>query len=163
METALSRGDLLRLTWAEIDFETGTITPAGGRIKTGVEQIAPLTDAVRKILADIKRERRKVVSIETRNLVFVKDGDAIGGNQIDKAVKRACESAGIKGFVFHCTRHMAKTSWARAGIGVEAAMLAAGHASVEMHRTYVHLARSDIAKAFGVGAAPLRHGRRVKS
>jgi hypothetical protein len=36
-------------------------------------------------------------------------------------------------------------------------MLAAGHASVQMHQAYIHLQRSDIGKAFGTAvASPLR-------
>jgi len=35
------------------------------------------------------------------------------------------------------------------GIPVEAAMLAAGHSSIQMHQAYVHLQKSDISKAFG--------------
>jgi len=29
-------------------------------------------------------------------------------------------------------------------------MLAAGHSSVQMHNRYIHLQRSDVAKAFGI-------------
>ena len=48
------------------------------------------------------------------------------------------------------TAHCAKTAWARQGVGVDVAMLAAGHASVQMHQAYVHLQREDVAKAFGI-------------
>jgi hypothetical protein len=42
-------------------------------------------------------------------------------------MREACRKAGIEDFRFHDLRHTAKTGWARAGISVEAAMLAAGH------------------------------------
>ena len=42
-ETCLSQGDLLRLTDEMIDEKAGVIVPRDGRIKTGVEQVSPLT------------------------------------------------------------------------------------------------------------------------
>src|SRR5262249_28595065 len=53
LETCLSRGDLLRLKWPNIDEQTGVIVPEGGRKKTGVRQVAPLTPAAREIFDDI--------------------------------------------------------------------------------------------------------------
>ena len=65
-----------------------------------------------------------------------------------RGLATACKKAGVKGFTFHDYRHTAKTKWAGAGIPVEAAMKAAGHKSVAMHNRYVHLQRSDVARAF---------------
>src|SRR5258705_842667 len=59
LETCLSLGDLLRLTWDDIDYGNGVIVPNGGRLKTEVRQAAPLPAAVRKILADLKREAKR--------------------------------------------------------------------------------------------------------
>jgi len=47
-ETGLSEGDILRLDDTMIDCETGVIIPEGGRIKTEVDQVAPLTDRARE-------------------------------------------------------------------------------------------------------------------
>ena len=166
METSLSRGDLLRLTWSMIDEEEGVIVPDGGRKKTGVRQAAPLTDNVRAVLAEIRAERivpEKVTSFEQTikelkklpaisPLVFLREnGQPITGDMIVTALRNACKLAKVSNFTFHDTRHCAKTAWARAGIPVEAAMLAAGHASVQMHHAYIHLQKSDVAKAFGTG------------
>ena len=45
-ETCLSEGDLIRLTESMIDEKIGVVRPKGGRTKTGVEQISPLTDGL---------------------------------------------------------------------------------------------------------------------
>jgi integrase len=132
LETCLSRGDLLRLRWEDIDEESGTIMPDGGRVKSEVEQATPLTNAVKKVLANIKRERQhaNVHNLETAHLVFVReDGSAITGDMMNKAQLKAFDRADVKDFHFHDTRHTIKTSWARRGIPVEAAMLGAGQAS----------------------------------
>jgi integrase len=57
-ETCLSFSDLLRLTEDIVDVVKGVVVPGGGRKKTGAEQISPLTIRARKILGEIKRERR---------------------------------------------------------------------------------------------------------
>jgi site-specific recombinase XerC len=143
----------LRLTWDDIDWDDGVIVPGGGRKKTqGVRQIAPLTETVRTILEEIKQDRKrsKVENIAGTGLVFVRDdGRPISGNAITKVLHKACKRAKVRNFRFHDTRHTAKTEWARKGIPVEAAMLAAGHSSIQMHQAYVHLQKSDISKAFG--------------
>jgi len=149
VETGVSEADLLRLTDAMIDEEAGVIIPTGGRKKTGVRQVAPLTDRMRAILAEIREDRRQHKIAPTNRLVFTRDGRHISKDQLGRALRTACRKAGIEDFRFHDLRHTCKTRWARAGISVEAAMLAAGHNSVAMHNHYVHLQADDIAKFFG--------------
>ncbi len=159
LETCLSRGDLLRLTDDDIDDENGVIVPNGGRLKTEVRQAAPLTEAVKKIFADIKRERKRAKVQTISTLVFTReDGRPITGDMVNKARLKACKRAKVSDFKFHDSRHTAKTSWARRGIPVEAAMLGAGHKSIQMHQHYVHLQKSDIGKAFGT--APKIEGKK---
>lgn len=57
-ETCLSESDIIRLTKSMIDRQRREIVPAGGRVKTGVEQRAPLTDPVIEIMEEIERERK---------------------------------------------------------------------------------------------------------
>jgi integrase len=54
------------------------------------------------------------------------------------------------GFRLHDFRHIAQTNWARRKVHVDAAMLAAGHAGVQMHKRYVNLKADDVAEAFGL-------------
>lgn len=149
-ETAISEGDLLRLTDDMINEEAGTIELAGGRIKTSVKQVAPLTQRAREILAEIRADHRKAKVKNMLRLIFTReDGRAINKDMITGKMRRASKAAGVPNFVFHDLRHTAKTNWARQGISVDVAMLAAGHSSVQMHQRYVHLQSEDIAKAFG--------------
>ncbi len=150
METCLSEGDLIRLTYDMINEETGIIEPEGGRCKTKVEQVAPLTARFREILEEIRQDQKRSKVQNIGGLVFTReDGRPINKDMVTGAMERACKKAGIRDFRFHDFRHCAKTAWAERGISVEAAMLAAGHKSPQMHQHYVHLQRSSIAKAFG--------------
>lgn len=64
-ETCLPEGDIIRLTKGMIDRQRREIVPAGGRVKTGVEQRAPLTDRVLEILDEIERENVVLLSSPT--------------------------------------------------------------------------------------------------
>jgi integrase len=150
-ETCLSQGDLLRLTDDEIDTRLGVIKPEGGRIKTGVEQVSPLTKRAREILDEIRREKRSGAIVpNVSGLVFTKeDGAPITKGMINGQVEKAVRKTKVKKFVFHNYRNTALTEWARRGIHVDVAMKAAGHDSVQMHKRYVRLRQEDIASAFG--------------
>lgn len=150
-ETCLSQGDLLRLTDAMIDERQGTIKPDGGRKKSGVEQVSPLTEKARQIVEEIKSEKRSGAIVSNlQGLVFtLNDGTPINKSMIHAQVKKAIRETGVKKFVFHNLRNTALTEWARQGIPVDVAMKASGHASVQMHKRYVDLQAADVANAFG--------------
>jgi integrase len=141
----------LRLTDDMIDERQGTITPEGGRKKSGVEQVSPLTDRAREIYEQIRAEKRSGAIVPNlQGLVFtLNDGTPINRSMIHSQVKRAIRETGVKKFVFHNLRNTALTEWARQGIPVDVAMKASGHASVQMHKRYVDLQASDVAKIFG--------------
>ena len=151
-ETCLSEVDIIRLTKGMIDKQRREIVPAGGRVKTGVEQRAPLTDRVLEILDEIEREKRRGTIVANVNgLVFTRDdGRAINKDMITQAVRVARKRAKVDNFRFHDYRHSAKTEWSRQGVHVDIAMKAAGHNSVAMHQRYVNLKPGDVARAFGI-------------
>jgi integrase len=120
-----------------------------------VRQVAPLTDRVAEILDEIELQRKQSKVRNVHGLVFTRDnGKPINKDAITGTLRRACRDAKVKDFRFHDFRHCAKTAWAQMAGSAEAALLAAGHSSVEMHKRYIHLQRSDVAKAFGI----LQHG-----
>jgi integrase len=130
-ETCLSQGDLLRLTDEMIDEKAGVIVPRDGRIKTGVEQVSPLTAMVREVLKEIRFERGKIQNLTSRQ-VFTKNGRPVNKTRAENAMASTLKRAKIENFCFHDLRHCAKTSWARRGIPAEVAMKAAGHKSWQM-------------------------------
>ena len=146
-ETCLSQGDLLRLTDEMIDEKAGVIVPRGGRIKTGVEQVSPLTSTVRTVLKEIRSERGKIQNLTSRH-VFTKNGRPINKTMIENAMASTLKRAKIENFCFHDLRHCAKTSWARRGIPAEVTMKAAGHKSWQMHARYIHIQKTDVATVF---------------
>jgi integrase len=150
-ETCLSQGDLLRLTDDMIDEYQGTIKPEGGRKKTEVEQVSPLTEKAREIYEQIRADKKAGVIVPNLNgYVFtLNDGTRINRGHIHAQVKKALKQTGVKKFTFHNLRHTALTEWSRMGIHVDVAMKASGHSSTQMHQWYVKLQDADVANAFG--------------
>jgi integrase len=149
-ETCLSEGDLIRLTDDMIDENMGVIKPEGGRKKSGVQQVSPLTQPARAVLEEIRTERRKNKVVSLSGLVFTRDdGRPLTRDMIRQQVKKAIKTASVKKYVFHNYRNTALTRWARQNVPVDVAMRASGHSSVQMHKRYVDLQENDIANAFG--------------
>lgn len=146
-ETCLTRGDLLRLTWNEIDLHGGMIELKEGRGKTGADQAIPIvTDELKALLAELQEEKRKTPNVE--GLVFTIDGQPIDELKFEYYFRKALRAAKIKNFTFHDFRHCAVTRWAKLGLPTAAAMLAAGHKSVRSHKVYENLQRDQLSEMF---------------
>ena len=147
-ETAMDRSDILRLTWVEVDREKGVIKLVGGRTKTGVKAIIPISEELGIVLDELEEENQKVSNLG--NLVFTDSGKSISIHRLRNAFDKVVSGAEIKDFRFKDFRHTAKTRWAKMGVPVEAAMVAAGHKSVAMHYRYVNLNEDHVKEAFGI-------------
>ena len=130
-ETCLSQGDLLRLTDAMIDERKGIITPEGGRKKTKVEQVSPLTDRAREIYQQIKADKKAGLIVPNLGgYVFtLNDGTPINKGHVHAQIKKARKQTDVRRFKFHDLRNTALTEWARKGIPVDVAMKTSGHSS----------------------------------
>jgi integrase len=148
-ETALSRSDLFRLTWNEIDQKEGIIELKAGRAKTGKPQAIPIyTPELKALISELQTERRKVPNVD--GLVLTIEGQPIDKMKFEYHFRAACKTAKIKNFHFHDLRHCSITRWAAAGVPTAAAMLAAGHSSVASHKRYQNLTKAHLKAAFKV-------------
>ncbi len=80
--------------------------------------------------------------------MFTLDDQAIDELKLEYHFRRVRKAAGIKDFTFHDLRHCAITNWSVAGIPTAAAMLAAGHKSVQSHKRYQNLEKSHLKASF---------------
>jgi len=154
-EACLSRSDLLNLTWSEVNRRVGVIKLEGGRDKTKVRQIVPISPELNEVLDELWQEHQRVPNMEGR--VFTRGGRSISPSGLRKAFEKAVRSVGIQNFRFHDFRHTAKTRWVANGVPTEAAMLAAGHKSVEAHYRYVNMQERHLIQAFLPVHTPCTH------
>ena len=133
-------GEILSLTWDQIDLQRGFITLSERDTKNGQARLVPLTTSVRHALTELF----KVRSLLT-NKIFLYNGRSVGS--VKKAFKTALKEAGIENFRFHDLRHCAATNLRRAGVDTVTAMKIVGHKSEKMHQRYNNVNDEDLLKA----------------
>lgn len=134
LETAMRRGELLALTWSDIDFAQRTATL--WETKNGQTRVVPLSTHAIKILKEMPR------SID--GLVF-----PINGCAVSKAWDTALERAQIADFHFHDLRHMAITQMAQKLPNIIELSAVSGHKSLAMLKRYYHPKAADLARKLG--------------
>ena len=138
IETGMRRGELLALTWDDIDTRKRTLHIP--KTKNGHPRTIPLSTAALKILEGLKKP----------------DGDKdeprvfpMTANALRLAWRRLRERAGAKGLRFHDLRHEAVSSFFEKGLSVPEVALISGHKDARMLFRYTHLKPEDVAKKLG--------------
>lgn len=128
LETATRRGEILSLTWRNVDLERKVAKVTG---KTGNRTI-PLSPECVSMLMDLPRSLDgKVfpVTVET----------------LKQAYARAVTRAGIQDFTFHDLRHDALTRLAKLGLSILELRAISGHTTANMLQRYVSIDAGDLA------------------
>lgn len=128
LETAARRGEILALTWRDVDLERKVAKVSG---KTGSRTI-PLSPACVAMLRSLPRSLEGhvfPVTIET----------------LKQAYARAVARAGIQDFTFHDLRHDALTRLARLGLNILELRSVSGHTTANMLQRYVSIDAGDLA------------------
>lgn len=128
LETAARRGEILSLTWANVDLQRGTAKVDG---KTGPRTV-PLSPACLAMLQGLPR------SLD--GLVF-----PIVRYTLQNSYERAVMKAGIVDFTFHDLRHDALTRLAKRGFTVLELRAISGHTTANMLQRYVSIDAGDLA------------------
>lgn len=135
IETAMRRGELLALRWADVD-----LTKRIAHLRTsknGESRTVPLSPAAVAVLAGLPR------SIDGRVMPTTADA-------LKKGFTRACERAGIRGLRFHDLRHEATSRLFERGVfGMMEIAAITGHKTLSMLKRYTHLRAEDLARKLG--------------
>lgn len=139
MLTGARKGELLALTWAEVDLEQGLARL--GRTKNGdrrtlvllpqvVEALRPFasTDTARHVFGSVRSRHKKPA-------------------RIDSAWRDAVSRAGVRDFKFHDLRHCCASYLAQAGTPINVIAEVLGHRKLDMARRYSHLTTGSKAAA----------------
>ena len=148
LATGMRFGEILGLTWDCVNFTKQTITINKSWDYHITHTFTPTkTKQVRVISIDIQtiqllkeiKTHQKVNSLN--NQVFVdKLGNTISNNAVNKALKRACERAGIKPIHFHSLRHTHGSILLYKGASIFYISKRLGHANVSMtEEVYLHM------------------------
>lgn len=130
LETAMRRGEIFKLAWSDINFESRTIRIKAENSKTDTERVVPITSPCLKILNE-QLETKKV----NEKLVFWQLNTATFNHRF----KGILRNAGVKNFSFHCLRHEAITRFfERSNLNDVEIALMVGHSDLRTLKIYTH-------------------------
>jgi len=163
--TGMRRGELLALTWSDINFSAGTITVsksleqtrAGLRIKetktrtTRVIRIGPSAVEALRLQRSLQDEWRRELGPDYRDhgLVFsAPDGGFLKPDTTTAEACRVAARAGLKGVGLHALRHTHGSMLLSAGLPLPAVSKRLGHANPNITAAvYSHALPSDEERA----------------
>jgi len=134
LETAARRGEILALTWQDVDLARRTATLQ--ITKAGQPRRIPLSTTCVTMLEALPRSldgRVFPVSMET----------------VKQAYERAVLRAGIANFTFHDLRHDALTRLAKQGLSILELRAISGHTTANMLQRYVSIDPGELAMKLG--------------
>ena len=129
LDTAMRQGELFKLRWSAVDFNTGEIHIRATTTKTLSEREVNMTSRVEAELRSLWESSTK----EPEALVF-----GIATN-VKRSFKGACKDAKIKGMRFHDLRHTAATRMIESGMPMEQVMKVTGHTQMKTFLRYVNV------------------------
>jgi integrase len=142
--TGMRKGEIRKLRWSHVDFESMFIRLPVKITKEGRDKDIPINHHVKAVL-DSLRPSLGVVSEGHHDFVFSYNGKPIkGAGGLRRSLKTACEKVGIvfgrnvkDGFIFHDIRRTVKTNMLAAGVQKEYRDIILGHSLQGMDTHYI--------------------------
>jgi integrase len=138
--TGARRGEVLSMTWDQIDFENEKWAKPGATTKQKTEHVVPLSAPALQLLAKMQ---------ETSDSKYVFPGRGGVGHRADlkKPWPVICRAAGISGLRVHDLRHSHASMLAGAGYSLPVIGALLGHTQPSTTARYAHLADDPLRKA----------------
>ena len=138
----MRRGELLNLSWRNVDFLRGVIHVVN--TKTARDRIIPMSQSVREVLIEQRKSQTGDLVFESRRIVKRRAGEGLV--DVKKAFLAACQDAGIDDFHFHDLRHTFATRLGDAGCNATTIALL-GHSNIQMSMRYTHASDDSLRSA----------------
>ena len=143
LHTGMRRGELLGLTWRDVDFHVGCIVLDPEGTKSGHGRKIPMNRTVCSLLEELR------VQTPVRGLdapVFRGPDGGEPNMTLRREFGRVRRKVGLAGFRFHDLRHSHASFLVQAGVPLNTVRDLLGHRSLAMTLRYAHLspdARQD--------------------
>lgn len=133
LNTGMRKGEILSLTWNNVDFENNLFIINASNNKSKKAKRIPLNSYLKTMLLELKLKNQAV-----SEYVFLGD-DNKPIKDIKTAFKNACRRAKIVGLRFHDLRHTAGTRMLESNVNIVAISEILGHSSIDItKRRYLH-------------------------
>ena len=136
LDCALRRGEILTLTWGDVNLERRTITIRAFNAKTARARTVAMTGRVYQDL----RLRYSAATREQGELIFDYRG-------VKRSFNSACRVAGVVDFRLHDCRHTAITRMIRTGLPPVEVMRVSGHSTLSCLYRYSNLDSDTVFRA----------------
>ena len=151
LKTGLRLGELIGLSWTDVNFSNKTLTVSRSWCrykkelvspKSNKERTVPLTDTLHDALFEVRR---------VEGPVFINERSRrISGRTIRLEIRRACERSGIRVVACHKLRHTFASHLAMAGAPIPSIQQLMGHSDIKTTMLYAHLSESTLRSAVGL-------------
>ncbi len=141
LHTGCRRGEILGLTWDQVDLKHGFILL--DVTKSGKRREIPINVTVRGVLQEIIRR------LDSPH-VFVNPETGKRYQDVKRSFGTACRKAGLKDFHFHDLRHTFASQLVMNGVDITTVSKLLGHNSLTMTLRYAHLAPNHLQNAVDV-------------
>jgi integrase len=140
--TGMRQGEILNLTWGQVDLKEGFINLRVEDTKTEEARSVPLTDE----LIEMFKAMREVLHMPQVK-VFNYAGRSVGS--IKRAFSTACKKAGIEDFTFHDFRHTAINNWRLQGHDYFRIMATSAHKTMHVFKSYNTVSKEELKDLVG--------------
>jgi integrase len=129
--TGMRQGEIVNLTWGQVDLKDGFIHLKPEDTKTNEGREVPLNQFLIKMFQAMPRGLPGVRVFTLQD--FPRD-----------AFRRACKEANIENFTFHDLRHTAINNWRLQGHDYFRIMAVSGHKTMEVFKRYNKVSREEL-------------------
>jgi integrase len=144
LNTGCRRGELLALTWGDVNLPAARLTVRAASSKSGLSRVIPLNAEARTVLTSWQPEHAAPASA----VFATDDGAALQG--LKSSWRALLAAARIQDFRFHDLRHHFASRLVQAGVDLNRLRALLGHADTKMVQRYAHLRDEDLAAAVAV-------------
>jgi len=131
MATGMRRGEAVRLTWKDINLETGIAHVS--QTKKGGDRDVPLNERARAVLGGCTR------GVPEAPVFRNSEGTPATGRWFSLAFRRACARAGVVDAHAHDLWHHAASMLVQKGVDLYAVAEILGHSQLSTTKRYAHL------------------------
>jgi integrase len=133
--TGMRRGEILGLTWGQVDLKEGFIKLTHEDTKTNEGRLVPLN---RELIDMFRALPQGLPHVQ----VFTRGGKPV--RSIRESFTLACQKSGIENLTFHDLRHTAINNWRLQGHDYFRIMAATGHKTMTVFKRYNTVSREEL-------------------
>lgn len=147
LDTAMRKGEILRVEWRDVDFDKNYIRIRAENTKTSEERGVPISARLRNELESMRTDQRPAPSdkVFRRKILGHHAGKQVSearfvdvASNFQTAFEGIRKDASVENYVFHDNRHTATTRFILSGMKESLVRKITGHRTLDAFNTYLN-------------------------